>query len=375
MSSKVENKIKNVGWSLGNHCNAHCKHCYSWDQRQDELDLTKEDIETVISKLEELEVETLNLGGNEPIFTSGNIKDTLLPYIIEKTTKAGIKIGITTNGISAVYLHQNFHDIFHLVNDWDVSLDSPFKMEHNANRGTDIYDLAIEALDVCTEEKVPKAIITCLMNWNSDISRLSGFLQLGKKHEAEFRINTLRPTDPWHHPLLPTVEQFYKTFSYLINETDQVVMGEPILAALCGVESDGCPCGTYSMRITSKSVNKKISITPCVYLHSHKVGDILQDNVSELLNSHQFEEIRHRREEIPEFCHESDCDYLERCRGGCAARALLITGDINNPDPYCSQLAERNGYKIPAFPQVEVGHHGIRVHENYLCTWIGNPKK
>jgi len=376
MGLELETKIKNVGWSLGSYCNARCKHCYSWRQRQSKLDLTKEEIDIIISKLKRLEVETLNLGGNEPIFTSGaDIKKTLLPYIIEQTTSSGIKIGITTNGITAVYLHRHFPDIFRLVNDWDVSFDSPFKIEHDANRGTNIYDLAVKSLDVCTEEKVPKAIITCLMNWNSDIYHLSAFLQLAKEHRAEFRINTLRPTDPWHYSMLPTVEQFYKSFNYLLNETEQIVIGEPILAALCDVESDGCPCGTHSMRITSKSISGKVPITPCVYLYSHKVGNILEDNLSELVNSYHFEEIRHRREEIPKLCHELDCEYLEKCRGGCAARALLITGDINNPDPYCPQLAERSSYKIPEFPQVKAGHEGIRVHENYLCTWIGKPKE
>lgn len=62
MSSEKENKIKNIGWSLGSYCNARCKHCYSWRQRQSKLNLTKEEIDVVISKLKELEIETLNLG-------------------------------------------------------------------------------------------------------------------------------------------------------------------------------------------------------------------------------------------------------------------------------------------------------------------------
>lgn len=294
--------------------------------------------------------------------------------MIEETTRIGIKVGITTNGTTIVYLYNNFPDSFHLVNDWDVSFDSPFRIEHNSSRGTNIYDVAIKSLDICTRENAPKAIVTCLMNWNSDISHLSAFIELAKEHNAEFRINSLRPTEPWHYPMLPSIEEFYKSFSYLIKETEQIVIAEPILAALCDLESDGCPCGTYSMRINSKSINGNISITPCVYLNSHKVGNILEDDLSQLLNSYHFEEIRRRREDVPKLCHEMDCEYLDRCRGGCASRALLITGDINNPDPYCPQLAERNGYKTPEFLHVETSHNEVRVHRNYLCTWIGKPK-
>lgn len=63
--------IKNIGWTLGIDCPCKCKHCYSFSVRQKGKNLTKEIVDKVIEQIEKLNVETVNLGGNEPIFTNG----------------------------------------------------------------------------------------------------------------------------------------------------------------------------------------------------------------------------------------------------------------------------------------------------------------
>ena len=371
---RLEIDIQNIGWSVGNYCNGNCNHCYSRQVRVEDRDLSKEDIDTVLGQLKELDIKTLNLGGNEPIFTNGrNIKKTTLPHLIESCDGEGIKVGITTNGTTLLYLHRKHPDAFSLVNDWDVSLDSPLKKEHNENRGIEIYDTVLNALDICTREGVPKAIVTCLMDWNSDEYHLKGFLDIAKEHESEFRVNTLKPVAPWHIPMMPTTEQFFGAFKYLVDRTSQVVLAEPIIAALCGVEAKGCPCGTYSFRINSMTPSGEVPISPCVYLHNYRVGNLLTDDVNEIIQSPRFKQLNQRNNEPPKFCVDIDCDYLENCRGGCSSRAYVMTGDMKNPDPYCVIMAEINGIEIPEFPKVKVGHEGIRVHENYLCTWIGEP--
>ena len=56
-------------------------------------------IDRIVDQLARLGVKTVNLGGNEPIFTNGiKIADTLLPYIIESLDDAGIIVGLTTSG-------------------------------------------------------------------------------------------------------------------------------------------------------------------------------------------------------------------------------------------------------------------------------------
>ena len=61
----------NVGWTLGNDCPYRCTHCYSFSARNRGMDLEDWMVERIVGELVSLPVETVNLGGNEPIFTNG----------------------------------------------------------------------------------------------------------------------------------------------------------------------------------------------------------------------------------------------------------------------------------------------------------------
>jgi len=76
-------QIENIGWTLGNECPYRCTHCYSMSARRKGMNLEKWMIDRIVSQLAALGLKTVNLGGNEPLFTNGgNPKKTLLPYII-----------------------------------------------------------------------------------------------------------------------------------------------------------------------------------------------------------------------------------------------------------------------------------------------------
>ena len=365
--------IENIGWSLGNYCNARCKHCYSWRTRKGSASLTEEEIGRIIDQIARSGVKTVNLGGNEPIYTDGpDIAASKLPTIIESLAARGIAVGITTNGVTAVELARRWPETFKKVNDWDVSLDSPYRDEHNANRRADLYDTALEALTLCSRAGKPKAIIACGMQWNLDEHHLAGFLDLARAYDAELRINTLKPTEAHHARDLPSPRQYYAAFSYLLGRTDGVVIGESTLAAMTDKAARGCPCGVASLRIHSKTPEGTVPVSPCVYLADLKSGDLLRDDLETIVASEQFACMRRRNEKTPDSC--TGCQLRERCRGGCAARAYLVRGSLDARDPYCPLEAKDAGIEIPYLPEIVVGHDGVRVHENYLCTWIGRPK-
>ncbi len=155
--------IKNIGWTLGNDCPYRCTHCYSMNAREKGANLEKWMIDRIVEQLADIGVETVNLGGNEPLFTNGiNPNDTLLPYIITSLTESNIKVGLTTSGITLVWLYQNRPDVLSLLNDCDVSFDSPFPDEHNKNRGASIYNQALEALRICEIEGIPRTSVSWL---------------------------------------------------------------------------------------------------------------------------------------------------------------------------------------------------------------------
>jgi radical SAM protein with 4Fe4S-binding SPASM domain len=375
--------IENIGWTLGNDCPYRCTHCYSMSARRKGMNLERWMIDRIVGELASIGVKTVNLGGNEPLFTNGlRIEDTLLPYVITSLREAGIIVGLTTSGISLLKLEKHFSEVVPLLNDVDVSLDSPFPDEHNKNRGAALYGQALEAIDVCVRHGIDRTIIMCAMSWNFTPAHIARVLEIARAHKTNIRINPLKPVQRDHMAILPDARSFYLGFAQLMNECEQVDLGEPLLASATAHAGRGCPCGRTSFRIHSITPDGRVPVSPCVYLHEYKVGDLLTDDLHEIIRSPEFRSFR-RRNQHPELipgC--AGCSVIETCRGGCAARSYLHhlyeTGAraMFVRDPYCLRDARvALGDEFPSFPQhPHVPTDKVLVHRDYLCTWIGEPK-
>lgn len=368
--------FKNIGWTLGNACPCNCKHCYSMQVREQGQDLTVEVIDRIIEQLLLLDVETVNFGGNEPIFTNGiNPKDSLLPYIINHLNDLNIKVGLTTSGISLVAIEKYFPEILCKINDIDVSIDSPYKDEHNKNRGKNVFNLAIEALNICEKYNIDCSIVMCAMKWNSTEDRVIKLINLAKKHNANIRINMLKPIEKKHMDLMPSNEQIYNIYKILIKDCFTIEMSDPILAGSFDNDKvSGCSCGISSLRINSITADGKIPLSPCVYMHHFQIGDLLKDNILDIISSKEFLVFKERNINYKNIEGCEDCAKLDVCRGGCAASSYWYnyhkTGEksMYKKDPYC--FIERKEEKT----QLEFRKNKSLVHQNYLCTWIGKPK-
>ncbi len=331
-----------------------------------------------------LGVVTVNLGGNEPIFTNGlDTRHTLLPYIIRTLSEQGIAVGLTTSGITLHIVDRDHNDALMLLNDVDISLDSPFAEEHNHNRGAQLYKMAIEALQLCKNYNIDHSIIMCAMKWNFTERHIDALLELARQHEANVRINVLRPVEQKHKTLILSGDQFYRGFSRLIASTDQIDLSDPLLSAITAKPGKGCPCGRTSFRIHSITPDGRLPVSPCIYLHDYKAGDLLTDEVRDIVSSPQFKAFRQRNAQPAQIPGCADCSLLNNCRGGCAARAflhhLLDTGirTIAVKDPYCIRdHIDHCAGTFPRFPSVQLSNVGeTLVHKDYLCTWIGVPSK
>ena len=370
--------IKNVGWTLGNYCPHKCKHCYSISARKPGANMTEEIVDRIIEQLVKNNVETINLGGNEPIFTNGpDISQSLLPYIIERLNSYGLSAGITTSGDTLLYLYEYRPDIFEKINDFDISLDSPFKEEHNNNRGDDLYDDAIRCLDICKKTKKPHSVIMAGMNWNFTERHLAALIDLCREYDAFVRINTMKPLNLHQLKYVMSIEQFYKGFQYLMQHCDNVENGESVLRTVLGIENTKrCPCGISSFRIHSITPDKQIFVSPCVYMHDYKSSqDLLTHELSDIINSDEFKVFRQRNAnpEMLNGCH--DCDKVDVCGGGCAARSYLFNAVTTGQksflckDPYCPK-----DYQNEMDVLNNIFKTNRLVHMDYLCTWIGKVK-
>lgn len=370
--------IKNVGWTLGNYCPHKCKHCYSMSARRLGANMTPEIVDRIVEQLAKNNVETINLGGNEPIFTNGpNVKDSLLPYIIERLDSYGLSAGITTSGDTLLYLYKNRPDIYEKINDFDISLDSPFKEEHNANRGDDLYDDAIQSLDICKQTGKPHSVIMAGMNWNFTERHLSALIELCKKYDAFVRINTMKPLNSVQMKYVMSIKQFYDGFQYLMQHCDNVENGESVLRTVTGQKnSKRCPCGISSFRIHSITPDGKIFVSPCVYMHDYKSSqDLLTHELSDIINSDEFKVFRQRNANPEMLRGCAGGEKVDVCGGGCAARSYLFnavqTGNKSFlcKDPYCPK-----DYQYDFSQEQNMVNTQRLVHMDYLCTWIGKVK-
>lgn len=375
--------IQNIGWTLGNECPYRCKHCYSMSARRKGLNLERWMIDRIVSELMELHVKTVNLGGNEPIFTNGlDARQSLLPYIIEKLAETGIHVGLTTSGITLLKLRELRPDVIGLLNDIDISLDSPDPEEHNQNRGAVLFGKALEALDICQEYGIDHTIIMCAMTWNFTCAHIDALIEIARRYDAYIRINLLKPVESSHLGVVPDVHMFYEGFSHLMATCEQIDLGEPLLATVAGHPGLGCPCGRTSFRIHSITPTGEIPVSPCVYLHDFKVGNLLVDDLYSIVHSPSFQSFR-RRNANPQIIDGCDgCSFIATCRGGCAARSYLhhlheqARRSLFVRDPYCLRdYLREQGNLLPKFSRAPMlPPDKILVHRDYLCTWIGKPR-
>ena len=380
--AETEPSIRNIGWTLGNDCPYRCNHCYSMNARELGRDMSKPMIDRIVDQLAQVGVATVNLGGNEPIFTNGiKIEDSLLHYIIDSLYDAGIAVGLTTSGISILKLFEHHPKAFHRLNDVDVSFDSPFEDEHNTNRGAKIFRQAIEALNLCRRYDIPHTCIMAAMRWNFSLNHIQALYELALAHDANIRVNPVKPVEPQHMAIALPVNDYYAGFSRLLQLCDAVDLGEPPIAAVTHYSNARrCPCGRTSFRIHSITPAGEIFVSPCVYLHDYKAPlNLLKHDLIEIIDSPQFRTFRRRNANPNKISDCAGCRYLKTCGGGCAARSYLYHSHMSGgektmlaKDPYCPRDVSIP-HSFPIDPPIDDSEH--LVHMDYLCTWIGRPRR
>ncbi len=318
-----------INWAVTNRCNFKCSHCYSRNDPLDELSL--ESLSKCIKDVADAGVLSINFGGGEPILR----KD--LTDISEYASRLGLRVSMNSNGYlldreKAIELkRRGFSKV-------GISIDSHIAEIHDDFRGIkSSHERAVQALLFLNEAGLETSISTviCRINHN-DIHELIEFAVRNQVRQLNFHNFKCSGLGYSNKDSLDLSSEEWSSFYRNAMEAKQRTRGleisldDPIIALLGKNDKDsivkGSICGKLSLNIKSNG-----DITPCGFIPI-VIGNILRDALKDLWRSSPVLE-KMRNKTPTGKC--ADCGHYDDCLGGCTARALALTGDMNNPDPHC----------------------------------------
>jgi radical SAM protein with 4Fe4S-binding SPASM domain len=320
-------------------CNLTCKHCFAGDLPRREGQLTRDELDRLFADMAAVGTFRLGLTGGEPLLRRD------LFDIIDLATNHGLCPCVTTNGLLVTDEVARAFGERELV--WlNVSLDGATAESNDRVRGEGSFDRVLERLEVLRRHATFTLAFT-IMSHNA--GEVEDCVRLAERVGASTAV--FRPMYPVgvgerHLDLMPTFDQYSDALARLeTSSIDGSFAVRPIdpfgpstrMAGQSIVHTNhGCGAGNL---VCSISVSGEIN--PCGFLGPGFVaGNVRDSSLSELWHhSEGFQGIRALPGGNP--CGGGDTDGFS---GGCRARALVLNGSVDAPDPW---LVEGKGRLLP----------------------------
>ena len=318
-----------INWAINNSCNFACSHCYSREDTHKEL--PRDVLYSCLEKVAKAGVFSVNFGGGEPL---------LHPQLLEIAAFAsglGLRVSMNSNGwlidrAKALALKQaGFTKV-------GISIDSHLAEVHDRFRGVQgSHARALNALDHLREAGITTSISTviCRIN-NTTIDELVAVAlekRVGQLNFHNFKCSGLGMANKDDLDLTPGEwKDFYRAAiaaKHTVKDLD-ISLDDPIIALLdardAGTLVKGSVCGKLSLNIKANG-----DMTPCGFIPI-VIGNIVHDDLRQVWKESAVLD-KMRNKQPTGKC--SGCSKYDDCLGGCTARALALTGDMNSPDPHC----------------------------------------
>jgi GeoRSP system radical SAM/SPASM protein len=318
-----------INWAVTNRCNFKCSHCYSRSDPDDELDF--DTLSKCVQHVTESGVLSMNLGGGEPLLRNDLLR------ISEYASGCGLKVSMNSNGylIDGAKAEELKKSGFSKIG---ISIDSHLPEIHDDFRGiAGSHEKAVKAIDYLNNAGLETSISTviCKIN-NQDVQELIEFAVRNKVKQLNFHNFKCSGLGYSNKDKLDLSSEEWKEF--YINALKakentrglEISLDDPIISLL-GDNSNksmvkGSICGKLSLNIKANG-----DITPCGFIPI-VIGNITNHDLKEIWgNSPVLDKMRHKT--ATGKC--AGCGHYDDCLGGCTARAIALTGDMNNPDPHC----------------------------------------
>jgi radical SAM protein with 4Fe4S-binding SPASM domain len=329
-----QDKPETVAWEITRRCNLTCPHCYTAASTKDFPEFSTQQCKGIIDVVAGMGTTRIGWTGGEPL-----LRDDLEELMIYARDKAGIKSGITTNGV--LLDEKRAHQLKDAgLDSLQISLDgtTPEK-NYRIRRATDEeFHKVIEAIRICAPLDVRLHIAMILGKETLDdawemlklahregvgLVRFCGFVPSGRgKHKDS--IERLR----FDSDLL-AIRQFVdqvKTLKYPAVSFDPAFGPQPP-----SYDFHICNAGVQTFYLNCLG-----DVYPCTSLLNPRfiVGNIKERTIEEIWNDPKMTEIANwPREEIHGEC--GKCRYFHACRGACRGVTYAHTGDLCASFPLC----------------------------------------
>lgn len=306
-------------------CNLACVGCYSLDEQRNALDDAPfEDVARAIDQLAHAGVSSLVISGGEPFLRAD------LPEIVAHAKAVGIaKVTVLSNGMCLS--EEALSRLAPHVDCVSVSFDGCSAESTAYIRGEQRFDQLVAAVKAVRDAGIPAHIIPTVHARNVD--DLAAYVQLAKDLGAtlNFSLLTCEPDDEHLGKLLPD-EQALRALGQALLTLDG---GKPLalLDAPVGLNltvKRNCGAGYKEVSIAADG-----TIYPCHMLQRPELamGNAFTGTLAEALQSDVSQKFRALDAATFDGC--STCEYTPICGGGCRARSLFATGNLESKDSYC----------------------------------------
>ncbi len=317
-----------VNWAITNRCNFGCRHCYSRTDTAEELGF--EQLLSLLRKLSDARVFSVNFGGGEPLMRE-DIFD-----LAAQASGLGLAVSMNSNGflIDKAAAQKLKEAGFSKVG---VSIDSPAPEVHDEFRGIKgSHRRAVEALkhlkDAGLETSISSVICRINMKDIDGLIRQAASLGAGSLNFHNFKCSGLGFANRDSLDLSP--QEWREFYTYAIEQKETVKdihisLEDPIVASLVQNGDSlvkGSVCGKLSLNIKANG-----DITPCGFIPI-VIGNLCVDDLLQIWSKSPVLEMMRNKTPRGKCL---NCGHYSDCLGGCSARALSLTGDVNNPDPHC----------------------------------------
>lgn len=312
-------------------CNLSCVGCYSYDDQRNCLeDAPLDHIKHALDELAGAGLATLIISGGEPFLRAD------LPDIVAYAKRdCGIRaVTVLSNGTCMT--DEALAALAPNVNCVSVSFDGCSASAPAYIREEQRFDELVAAVKAVQAAGIKEAHIIPTVH-AKNVDDLKDYVRLSKDLGAtlNFSLLTCAPDDELA-ALLPD-EAALRKLGASIMQADE---GRPIalLDTPVGMNlmvKSNCGAGYKELSIAADG-----TVYPCHMLHNPKLamGNVFTGSIREILNSevsHSFRELNSEN-----FFGCEGCRYGRICGGGCRARSLFASGDLESKDPYCTMTQE-----------------------------------